>query len=163
EVVAAAVREIFGLPKSRLTDDDAIALALDPSRNTYFGESLNVTTLSKLGRALFHASYTFCKKLSHTADSQDQRHRMTPASRPIPTTHIGCEPDFTLPELVQRTPEAHRLYSEAMERAWSAASELRDLGVPAEFAQYVLPNALAIRFTESSDLLNLHHKLKSRL
>ena len=34
---------------------------------------------------------------------------------------------------------------------------------PDEFVQYLMPNAVSIRFTESGDLLNLHHKLKSRL
>ena len=37
------------------------------------------------------------------------------------------------------------------------------LGVPAEFAHYLLPNAVSVRYTESSDLLNLHHKHKMRL
>ncbi len=32
-----------------------------------------------------------------------------------------------------------------------------------EFAAYLLPNAVAIRFTESADLLNLHHKFAMRL
>jgi thymidylate synthase ThyX len=32
-----------------------------------------------------------------------------------------------------------------------------------EAATYLLPNALAIRFIESSDLLNLHHKHRMRL
>jgi hypothetical protein len=36
-------------------------------------------------RALQHANYTFAKKISHTADSQDQRHRMVPGSRPLLT------------------------------------------------------------------------------
>jgi len=44
---------------------------------------LVVTTLGKLPRALSHAHYTFRKRLSHTADSQDQRHRMVPGSRPL--------------------------------------------------------------------------------
>jgi thymidylate synthase ThyX len=35
--------------------------------------------------------------------------------------------------------------------------------VPDEFAAYLLPNAVAIRFTESADLLNLHHKFAMRL
>ena len=87
--LACAVREVFGLPSSALSDDEAIALALDPSKNKYLGETLNVSTHSKLTRALFHPHYTFRKKLSHTGDSQDQRHRMTPGlpahpSRPDP-------------------------------------------------------------------------------
>lgn len=163
ETLASAVREVFGIPRAALSDDDAIALALDPAKNTYFGENLNVTTHSKLARALHHASYTFRKKLSHTADSQDQRHRMTPASRPILGAHLVDEPDVVVPDLVKRSPEALSLYSAATERAWDAARELRSLGVADEFAQYVLPNALVVRFTESSDLLHLHHKLKSRL
>jgi len=40
---------------------------------------------------------------------------------------------------------------------------LARLGVPAETAHYLLPNAVAIRFTESADLLNLHHKHTMRL
>jgi len=35
--------------------------------------------------------------------------------------------------------------------------------VSAEFAMYLLPNAVAVRFTESGDLLNLHHKHQMRL
>src|SRR5262249_45349454 len=129
----------------------------------YFGETMNVLTLSKLSRALHHASYTFRKKLSHTADSQDQRHRMTPASRPILAAQVGSEPDYITPELARREPAAEELYRQSMERSWQAMVRLRQLGVAEEFAAYLLPNAVAVRFTESSDLLNLHHKLKSRL
>jgi thymidylate synthase ThyX len=50
-----------------------------------------------------------------------------------------------------------------MARAWDAFARLKAMGVPAEFASYVLPNAVSVRFSESSDLLNLHHKLKARL
>jgi len=32
-----------------------------------------------------------------------------------------------------------------------------------EFAMYLLPNAVAVRFTESGDLLNLRHKYAMRL
>ena len=43
------------------------------------------------------------------------------------------------------------------------AWRLRALGVGAEFALYLLPNAVSIRFTESADLLNLRHKHAMRL
>ena len=94
EDAGLAVREVFGLPASTLSDDEAIALALDPSKNKYLGETLNVTTHSKISRALFHPHYTFRKKISHTGDSQDQRHRMTPASRPILHALTLDEPDY---------------------------------------------------------------------
>ena len=161
--LADAVREVFGLPESRMSDDEAIRVALDPKSNRFFGESMNVTTLSHLSRTLHHPNFTFKKKLSHTADSQDQRHRMTPASRPVLLTHLHDEPDFVAPELVKLSEDGKRLFDEAMARAWDAFTKLKALGVPAEFASYVLPNAVAVRFSESSDLLNLHHKLKARL
>ncbi len=138
-------------------------MVLDPSRNRVLGETLTLTTHDKLSRALFHPSYTFRKKLSHTADSQDQRHRMTPASRPALPAYLSEEPDFIVPMLVDDVPEAAALYHGTMEETWTAIGELRARGVSDEFAAYLLPNAVAIRFTESADLLNLHHKFAMRL
>lgn len=161
--LADSVREVLGLPASTMSDDDAIRAALDPGRNRLLGESLNLTTLSKLSRCLFHPAYTFRKKISHTADSQDQRHRMTPASRPILAGHLTDEPDYITPELVKLDEGVRREYDEVMARSWEAMAALRRLGVEEEAVQYLLPNAVSIRFTESSDLLNLHHKLAMRL
>ena len=55
--------------------------ALNPARNLYRRETLNVGVHAPIMRAMQHASFTFAKKISHTADSQDQRHRMVPGSR----------------------------------------------------------------------------------
>ena len=161
--VAQAVRDVLGLPRASLSDDDALELVLDPARNTLLGEAMNVTSLGKLSRSLNHASYTFRKRLSHTADSQDQRHRMTPAARPLLYAYLGDEPDYVVPGAVAADGEAAGIYRGSMERAWEGIGRLRALGVPAEWRAYLLPNAVAVRFTESSDLLNLHHKLKMRL
>ncbi len=163
EVLAASVREILGVPRAALSDDDAIRTVLDPSKNRSLGETLTLTTHGKLSRALFHPSYTFRKKLSHTADSQDQRHRMTPASRPALPAYLSDEPDYVVPMLVGDVAEADALYRATMDETWAAIGELRARGVADEFAAYLLPNAVALRFTESADLLNLHHKLAMRL
>jgi flavin-dependent thymidylate synthase len=163
EILASSVREILGLPRAALSDDEAIRLVLDPSRNRLLGETLTLTTHGKLSRAMFHPAYTFRKKLSHTADSQDQRHRMTPGSRPALPAYLSTEPDYVVPMLVPDVPEAESLYRTTMEETWEAISRLRDRGVADEYAAYLLPNAVAIRFTESADLLNLHHKFAMRL
>ena len=115
EVLASAVREILGVPRAALSDDDAIRMVLDPSKNRILGETLTLTTHDKLSRALFHPAYTFRKKLSHTADSQDQRHRMTPASRPALPAYLSEEPDYVVPMLVDDVPEAAELYRQTME------------------------------------------------
>ena len=163
EVLADAVREVLGEPRAALSDDEAIELALDPARNPLLGEALNLTTHGKLTRALFHPHYTFRKKLSHAADSQDQRHRMTPGSRPALTAHVTGAPDYVVPRLVLEDPAVERGYRESMERTWDDMAAIRRAGAPAEFAEYLLPNAVSVRFTESADLLNLWHKHAMRL
>ena len=163
EVLAAAVREVLGRTVADLPDEAAIALALDPGKNPTYGEVLNLTTHAKLTRTLHHPGYTFRKKLSHTADSQDQRHRMAPGSRPILATQLSGEPDVITPALIQADDPSLRRYRESMDRTWEAIGKLKKMGVAGEFAHYLLPNAVAVRFTESADLLNLHHKLRMRL
>jgi thymidylate synthase ThyX len=163
DLVAQAVREVLGIPRGDMSDDDAISWVMDPSRNDYLGEALNLDTLSKVSRALYHARYTFRKRLSHTADSQNQRHRLTPASRPILISHLTGDPDFATPGLIRRDASIQRRYEEVMALSWEAIRKLRGMGVSGEFALYLLPNAAHVRFTESADLLNLRHKHTMRL
>ena len=163
ENVAAAVREVLGLSRGDLSDDNALLLVLDPAQNSLFGESMNMTSLGKLSRSLFHAHYVFKKVLSHAGDSQDQRHRMTPGSRPIMMRHYTGKPDYIMPPVFEKAPEALSRYQESMEKTWNAVNRLLSMGVDAETVSYLLPNAVKIRFTESGDLLNLHHKMAMRL
>jgi thymidylate synthase ThyX len=162
-ILASAVREVLSLPAAAMTDDDAIALVLDPRRNSYLGERLNLTSLSKLTRALAHPSYTFRKKLSHTADSQDQRHRGTPGSRPAIALAPPTEPDYIVPMILLEEEALLTDYREIMARIWAGFEKLLSLGVEPSTAIYLLPNAVAIRFTETADLLSLRHKLNMRL
>jgi thymidylate synthase ThyX len=163
QALAASVREVLGVPAGAMGDAEAIALALDPARNRLLGESMNLTTLSKLSRALFHPHYTFRKKLSHAADSQDQRHRLTPGSRPILMRHYTGKPDYVTPELIRRDEAASLAYMRSMHATWEAVNRLLADGESPEDAAYLLPNAVPVRFTESGDLLNLHHKMAMRL
>jgi hypothetical protein len=158
EVTADAVRAVLGATPEALADDAALQQLLDPSLNRYRLETLNLSVHSPLARALFHPSYTFLKKLSHTADSQDQRHRMVPASRPLMTLTDTLAPDYVTPPLVARNPRAQELFAAAMRRAWDAKNRLLEMGVPLESALYLLPNAKALRFHESGSLLYLAHK-----
>jgi thymidylate synthase ThyX len=64
--------------------------------------------------------------------------------------------------LIGRNPEAESIYREAMEQAWDAKNRLLELGVPLEWALYVLPNAKAVRFMESGSLIYLIHKWTMR-
>jgi thymidylate synthase ThyX len=162
EVVADAVRAVFGADGDDLTTDDALDRLLNPARNPYRLDTIQVAYHSPLMRTLQHASYTFRKRLSHTADSQDQRHRMVPGSRPLMTFSDTVQPDYVTPRLIAANPEALAEYEAQMARAWAAKNRLLALGVPVEFALYVLPNAKVIRFVESGPLIALLHKWTMR-
>ena len=157
-VVADAVRATFGLTTAELSDGEAIDRVMNPARNPYRIDMLNVSHHSPLMRSLNHPAYVFEKRLSHTADSQDQRHRMVPASRPMLTFADTREPDVVTPRLIRQNPAASAVYHQAIADAWAAKNRLLALGVPLEFALYVLPNAKALRMVESGSFLSLQHK-----
>lgn len=162
--VAQGVRDVLGATRSELSDEAAIEQVLSPKQNPYLGESLVLTTLSKLTRALSHSHYTFQKKLSHTADSQDQRHRMTPGSRPVlHAQFVAGEVDAIVPDLIEAVPAAKEQFQTTLAGTWRAIEQLLDAGVSEEMALYLLPNAFPIRFHESGELLHLHHKWVHRL
>jgi thymidylate synthase ThyX len=161
-VAAEAYRAVLGLTEAQCSDAEAIDRVLNPARNVYRLEILDVGVHAPTMRALQHANYTFAKKISHTADSQDQRHRMVPGSRPLLTLADTREPDYITPMLLENNPRAKELYDRAMQDAWQAKNALIDRGVPPEIALYVLPNAKAIRLVESGSLLHLLHKWTMR-
>ena len=161
-VMAASYRAVVGMPEAACSDEEAIDRLLNPARNLYRLETLNIGVHAPLMRALQHATYTFAKKISHTADSQDQRHRMVPGSRPLLTLADTREPDYITPMLLQENPRAKEVYERAMIDAWTAKNQLLDRGVPPEIALYLLPNAKSIRLVETGSLLHLLHKWTMR-
>lgn len=165
-VLGDALREAFGLPKERLSDVAAVDLLLDPAKNKALGEALTLTTLGKGSRALELVHFTFKKRLSHSADSQAQRHRMTPGARPLLAAQvIPGEPDYVTPMIFGHAlaGPAMARYGEEMARTWDDIQALDEAGVPAEAWQYLLPNAVSVRFTETGSLLDQHHKWTTRL
>lgn len=162
ETMAEAYRAIVGLTAKECSDEEAVNRLMNPARNPYRRETLNIGVHAPIMRALQHANFTFAKKISHTADSQDQRHRMVPGSRPLLTLADTRKADYITPMLVRESACALEIYHQAMEEAWTAKNELLDRGVPLEFALYLLPNAKSIRLVETGSLLHLLHKWTMR-
>ena len=162
ESIAAAYRAVIGASAAESPDAEALDQMLNPARNPYRRETLNVGVHAPMMRPLQHANFTFAKKISHTADSQDQRHRMVPGSRPLLTLADTRAPDYVTPMLIRQNPRALEIYERAMQEAWDAKNELLDRGVPPQFALYLLPNAKSIRLVESGSLLHLLHKWTMR-
>jgi flavin-dependent thymidylate synthase len=159
-LVAQVVREVTGVGGS---DEAVLDSLMDPAKNPAWSDTLNTWDHSPALRALRHVHYTFRKRLSLTAYAQDQRHRMTPGTRPLLQRLLGPSPDVHVPEVVQGEEAARRLYDEAVASLWTAMLRLRDQhGVPAEDCAYLLPNATNIHFHQTGDLLSLIHKWRLR-
>ncbi len=159
--LAKAVRATLQVSKADLPDERALELLLNPKYNTDLGETNNILTFTKLGSAMPVVSYTFQKKLSHSGDSQNQRHRMTPGVAPI--FYLSSEPDVVLPIIVEKNEPAKAYFDETMEKLWKVIGRLRDAGAPEEAVQYLAPNAVAVRLIEQGNLRDLHHKYRMRL
>src|SRR5262249_21683113 len=136
-VIAESYRAVLGITESECSDSTAIDRLLNPAKNLYRLETLNVGVHAPQMRALQHANYTFAKKISHTADSQDQRHRMVPGSRPLLTLADTREPDYITPQLLKENSRAREVYERAMRDAWAAKNALLDRGVSPEIALYL--------------------------
>jgi thymidylate synthase ThyX len=161
KLVATAVREVTG---STLPDAELLRRVLDPALNAAWGDTLNTWDHSPVLRTLRHVHYTFRKRLSLSAYAQDQRHRMTPGTRPLLAQCLRPEPDVHVPDIVAEDPEALAIYHAAIRGLWSAMLKLRDVHrIPADDATYLLPNATHLHFTQSGDLLSLIHKWRLRL
>ena len=83
---------------------------LDPGQNRYRLDMLNVSYHSPMMRVAPSRHLHVRKRLSHTADSQDQRHRMVPASRPLMTFADTTAPDYVMPRLIAANPQALAVY-----------------------------------------------------
>lgn len=159
-LVASVVREVTG---STLPDDALLSTVMDPARNPAWGDTLNTWDHSPVLRALRHVHVTFRKRMSLTAYAQDQRHRMTPGTRPLLQRLLTPRPDVHVPEVIAADPESMRRYESAIGATWSAMLRLRDRhGIPAQDCAYLLPNATNLQFHQTGDLLSLIHKWRLR-
>ena len=159
-LVVDAVREVTG---STLPAKELLQRVLDPGRNAVWNDTLNTWDHSPVLRSLRHVHYTFRKRLSLTAYAQDQRHRMTPGSRPQIHRLLTPEPDVYTPDIIAGDAESKRLFDSAIRVLWSAMTALRARGIPDEDAAYLLPNATNLTFHQSGDLLSFVHKWRLRL
>ena len=157
-VVADAVRSTFGLTTAEMDDDGS-----DRSRDEPGEEPVSRR----------HARRRV--SLADDARAQSRQLRVREAAEPhrrlagpAPPHGAGVAadddarrhdaPDYVTPRLIRQNPAALAVYEQAMADAWTAKNRLLALGVPLEYALYVLPNAKALRLVESGSFIALQHK-----
>lgn len=108
---------------------------------------------------LEHASYTFAiDGVSRALTHQLVRHRLASfnqQSQRYVKFKDGIE--VVKPGSVSESPEASRVFDEAMAAAEDAYAALLELGVPAEDARFVLPNAAETKIVVTMNVRELLH------
>lgn len=163
KTLADAVRIATMLDEDELSDEEAITAILDPVQNPVLADIYDVGMHDPATSALRQVYVNFLVKLSHTADSQRQRHRTTPgATPPIQKLYTG-RPDYITPMVIAGDPELNARYAQIMNTIFSNVEQALTMGIPEDIALLLLPNALAVRLMESGDLFDWAHRLRQRL
>ncbi|MDH4263036.1 MAG: FAD-dependent thymidylate synthase [Spirochaetia bacterium] len=144
-------------------DENILDKIFNAEMNSSLSDTLYPVTLDVQARILNHLQFTFQKKLSHTADSQEQRHRTLAGARPKLYNQISLHDDFITPFFINEVSAAKDIYNRFMEENFVLLNKLYKNGETLERLSYLLPNAFPVRFYESGDYLNFFHKWKARL
>jgi len=99
-------------------------------------------------------------KLSLSADAQNQRHRKSPAIRPM--LEENYKRSFYTPPLIEKNEEALKVYNNSIQRSYDFfESQTEKIGFSE--AIYALSNAHEIELVERNDFSSFHHKAQMRL
>ena len=89
-----------------------------------------------------HTSFTFAiSDVSRSLTHQLVRHRIASYSQQSQRYVNLNEPNFVTPPKIQKNKKMKKAYEKTMDNIWKEYNNLLELGIPAEDARYVLPNA----------------------
>ena len=125
-----------------------------------------LTTIMTSGHfsTLEHASYTFAVEgVSRALTHQLVRHRLASYNQQSQRyVKFKEEPPIVRPASVDTNPEAAQAFDEAIEACWQAYDKLVQVGVPAEDARYILPNACETKIVVTMNIRELMHFFSNR-
>lgn len=125
-----------------------------------------LTTIMKSGHfsTLEHVSYTFAiDGVSRALTHQLVRHRLASFNQQSQRyVKFANGLETIKPDTVAENPEANALFDEAIEFAKDAYVKLLDMGIPAEDARYLLPNAAETKIVVTMNVRELLHFFEVR-
>ena len=105
-----------------------------------------------------HAVFTFSVEgVSRSLTHQLVRHRIASYSKQSQRYVSLNTPDYVVPEEIAKNPEAKKIFDDLMQQIWDTYNKLEDLGIIAEDARYVLPNACTTNITVTMNARQLMH------
>lgn len=108
-----------------------------------------------------HASATFYIRASRVLTHELVRHRIASYSQRSQRYVKESEPKYVTPAEIFGS-ELDLIFTEVMDKCWSAYGELLTQGVKPEIARYVLPNACETQITMTMNFRELRHFIKLR-
>lgn len=125
-----------------------------------------LSTIMKSGHfsTLEHVSYTFAiDGVSRALTHQLVRHRLASFNQQSQRyVKFANGLETIKPDTVAENPEADALFDEAIEFAKDAYVKLLDMGIPAEDARYLLPNAAETKIVVTMNVRELLHFFEVR-
>lgn len=89
-----------------------------------------------------HSCFTFViSEVSRSLTHQLVRHRIASYAQQSQRYVNLIEPLFVTPPKIKNHPEMKKAYEKTMQLIWEEYNRLLELGIPAEDARYILPNA----------------------
>ena len=116
------------------------------------------------GSALEHASYTFAVDgVSRALTHQLVRHRIASYNQQSQryVTYSG-EPEIVLPQTIANDADALSSFNAAIDTAYETYAALIKMGIPAEDARYILPNACVSKIVITMNIRELLHFFELR-
>jgi thymidylate synthase (FAD) len=125
---------------------------------------LKIVITSGHTSTLEHASYTFAiDGVSRALTHQLVRHRLASYSQQSQRyVSYTDEPTFVVPPSVASDPAARDAFDAACASAFESYRALLDVGVPAEDARYLLPNAMETKIVVTMNVRELLHFFELR-
>lgn len=89
-----------------------------------------------------HTSFTFAiSEVSRSLTHQLVRHRIASYAQQSQRYVNLKKPQFVIPPKIQKNEQMKNAYEDTMNEIWKQYNQLLEMGIPAEDARYVLPNA----------------------
>ncbi len=113
---------------------------------------------------LEHANFTFLiDGISRVTSHQLVRHRIASYSQQSQRYVPIDNPAVVIPHSIANNEKAMKVFSDTIEKAWSAYRELISLGIHPEDARYVLPQATTTSIVVTMNARELYHFFSLRL
>lgn len=111
-----------------------------------------------------HASFTFAiEGISRALTHQLVRHRIASYSQQSQRYVKSKEMNYVIPPKVARDPKAKKIFESFIKKAGEDYQKLLSLGIPAEDARFVLPNASETKIVMTMNARALTNFLKERM